>query len=533
LLPRVSGVKLRFVRRRTIAAIIVVLLVAGCGGGRFTPALRVTDVKREVTGRAPVWQPKRFLPEGLVFVSAKHGWLSLSRSAESLYRRGVLETHDGGRSWMSTRAMPQFQPLPFHDTSRVCLHRPPHFAIASSFWTGSNGYAVCGGEQGTGNQPKWLYETTDGGKTWRERASEKNLPAYGYVEALRFFDSQNGAMLTVRGGIYTTGDGGITWRRSFHNPGEGTIYWSWPDRGDGFIAAWDSGVYVTHDLGRHWQRIWPKTTPVSYASAKIAIAVEALFGADPQSGSSIIRTTSGGGGWGFWGRIWAGATVSQLVRISPKNVVAVASSSWTGYGRLGLFRSGDNGRSWRRLTAPKMGNTDASSVSISFAGGEGLLLVPDRGRLFATHNGGSSWQLVSSHPRFSTVVVLDSKHFLATLQNATDAYSSDDGGRSWQRLRPGVSGSGMAPLTIAASDRQHMWIAAAGEYLLRSVNGGKSWIAYRFENSFDVSRLIFVSPTVGFATLDDPSRSPVRPTLITRNGGRTWTSLSPYIVVCG
>jgi photosystem II stability/assembly factor-like uncharacterized protein len=492
----------------------------------------VIEVKRALPGSVPALQPKRFLPNGLVFVSARHGWLSFFKSADSFDRRGVLETRDGGRSWTQRRSFPRFQPPPPHDTSKVCPNRPPHFAIASSFWTASDGYAVCGGEGGTGNQEKRLYETSDGGKTWRERASEKRLPSYGYVEALRFFNSREGAMLTVRGGIYTTTDDGLTWRCSFYNPGEGAIYWSWPDSEDGYLAAWDNGVYVSHDLGRHWQRIWPRTIPVSYASASVAIAVIAP-GPRGLAGSTVLRTMHGGRGWSFFGYIRSADRVFQLVRISAQSVVAVASRSWTGYGRLDLFRSNNGGRSWRPLPAPPTGATDASTVSLSFRGAVGLLLDNVHQRLFVTRDGGSSWQLVGKHPDRSSFVVLDAEHCLAASPYQIDVFTSSDAGKSWQRLRPGVAGSGEVPVAIAATDARHIWIVAGGADVFRSSNGGESWVVYRMMYGFDVSWIGFVSPKVGFASIDDPAASPVRPQLITRDGGRTWTALPTAIVVRG
>ena len=130
-------------RRSAIAAIVVLtavvcgcfLFVAGCRGGGHTPTLRVIDVKHATKGSMPDWQPKRFSPTGLIFSSARHGWLFQKTSADSLSKTRMLETWDGGRRWSSLhKSEPRFQPVWSYDTSRLCRRRADPEAGAASFW---------------------------------------------------------------------------------------------------------------------------------------------------------------------------------------------------------------------------------------------------------------------------------------------------------------------------------------------------------------------------------------------------------------
>jgi photosystem II stability/assembly factor-like uncharacterized protein len=351
---------------------------------------------------------------------------------------------------------------------------------------------------------------------------------YGYVADLRFFDRNHGFLLTNRGGIYATHDGGLTWTHSLYNEGEGTIYWSWPDRHDGYIAVWDNGVYVTHDLGRTWQRLLPALRPVgpiSYASPDVAIGAVAPSGPDGRDGGAILRSTDGGRSWKSWGRIRTSGAVWQLVRLSTRSVVAM-TSAWSDFGRLGLFRSDDGGRSWRALTAPKTGaETEASFVSLSFAGTDGFLLDPDNGRLFVTHDAGGGWQLVGRHPGFTSILALGRERVLAISRAIPDLYASEDGGKSWRRVTITTRGVGAAPSEMAASDARHIWIVAGGDLLLRTADGGKTWSAVRFAPGFVSTGLRFISPSIVFnSTTEDPEGA-FEPTAITRDGGRSWTLL--------
>lgn len=507
-------------RRNAIAA-IAVLLLAGCAGFRGSQESNRVDhpdrfiIAKRVTAGSIHWQQPAFRPKGLEFASARHGWLFLASSR-------ALETRDGGRSWepsspgrtltLGSQIVPNFP---------GGCRRGGESAGATSFWSRSGGYAVCGSQPGAGRQLKSLYKTGDGGKIWKKLTSSRKLPGSGYVKGIRFFDSRTGFLLTTHG-IYRTVDGGSSWRQSFaaYSDRE-AIYWAWPDARDGYVASWAKGAYVTHDLGRTWQRIWPETLPVSFAAPGDAIAAAPASG----SGTPILHSTDAGRSWKSWGAIHGAGTVTQLVRLTRRSAVALAAGSWTGYGRLSLFRSDDNGRSWRALAAPETGATDAHSVSLSFAGVDGLLLDPGHGRLFVTHDGGASWELVHKHPSLSTVLMLDEKHFLAVTRQFVDLWASDDGGNHWLRARVGAGQWGTAPNAIAASDSRHIWIASGDSYLLRTVDGGKHWRAYRFELGFEPVGLSFVSPSTGFMNMDDTSGRANQPALMTRDGGKTWTLL--------
>jgi photosystem II stability/assembly factor-like uncharacterized protein len=108
----------------------------------------------------------------------------------------VVATRDGGVSWRPLR----------HPCGTVARYVPPQLALA----TPSHGWTLCLSVPGTGNQLKALYETRDGGRSWRRRRG--NVPASGYAAGISFLANGHGWLPEARGSFYETRDGGTRWR---------------------------------------------------------------------------------------------------------------------------------------------------------------------------------------------------------------------------------------------------------------------------------------------------------------------------------
>ncbi len=149
-----------------------------------------------------------------------------------------------------------------------------------------------------------------------------------------------------------------------------------------------------------------------------------------------------------------------------------------------LFRTEDGGKSWRAVQS----RTKDLQGAAFFSQREGLL-VGDFG-LLRTSDGGRTWQSVRVTPRlrFDAVAVLDARHW-------------------WLQGDTCVRFSG-SPAKLPPCDNAH---------LLRTADGGRSWIAIRFSPRRLVGgSLTFVTPRVGYVG--------VAPYGVyrTTDGGRTW-----------
>jgi photosystem II stability/assembly factor-like uncharacterized protein len=112
--------------------------------------------------------------------------------------------------------------------------------------------------------------------------------------------------------------------------------------------------------------------------------------------------------------------------------------------------------------------------------------------------------------------------FAPQAQGVVGIYLTHDGGRGWERAPLPVKLVEAGP---AFSDKRHGWLFAAGKvYTTR--DGGTHWASFATNQSLTGSDLVFVDPLHGWAFGRDAERSFL---LRSVDGGRTWTALSPTI----
>jgi photosystem II stability/assembly factor-like uncharacterized protein len=197
------------------------------------------------------WQPAHVQPSivgyvpRLVRVGSRDAWIvSYAGKAHT----HLLATHDGGMTWQdvptpcsSFQSLPAFAPL---DAARLWL--------------------LCSGQPGAGNQLKWLYASSDGGREWRRvpdtawpgSADLGNLPTGGYIRALVVISDQRAFIGLGRNPLWATRDGGQTWD-CVVVPNEndaGILGILFVDEQHGW-AATQTAIWRTIDGGDTWERI--------------------------------------------------------------------------------------------------------------------------------------------------------------------------------------------------------------------------------------------------------------------------------------
>ena len=477
-----------------------------------------------VAHRFPRVEPAGPFGGAVDFVDASHGWVA--PLDERLYR-----TADAGRTW-----------------TRLSL--PCGFVLGGvSFIDRSHGYAVCGGQPATIEQEKEFYATSDGGAMWTllarthlfggPRPRPTDLPTTGHAIGLDFRSADVGFLITSRGGIVRTADGGRTWRQSLFTDDAYTVSstsWAGPRRVFAtYFGGNVTGLLRSDDAGAHWRQIDPRqpgppTGPIAFATSRrgLGAGTSGVFG----SGNAILATDNGGRSWRALGVVPRAVEIRQLIRVENHVLWALVLDRSD---REFLVRSLDDGRHWQVVAKPR----DAQYATISFLSASRGFLADSKGRVFATHDGGRSWAVVHRGSTWLPAQFFSPRKALAVVQYGL--LRSSDGGRSWHRvaLPPRV-----AALNVSVLDGRRWWVfgnvcagrplsrklekagprrcgASVRGALLQTRDGGRHWDLFELPIVLSGEYASFVSARVGFVN-DEFEGGFYR----TDDGGRTWRSVT-------
>ncbi len=261
-----------------------------------------------------------------------------------------------------------------------------------------------------------IYRTTDSGTTWNLHATteKSSIPQRIGVIAIDPFNSKHiriggvgyaemGGGATDLGGLYTSLDAGVTWKREtfvaeknywchsivFHPTKQGTIYASFTTRGV------HNGIYHTTDGGKTWKQLL-KGLPSPDRIGRTALAISPskpdviyAFAADEASSSAdkllgVFRSANGGAKWVNV----AGTSFAREHQISYGNTIAVHPSNPNHVicGGVNLYRTTDGGKNWDRVTRWNVSRGEANYAHADHH----CLLMPAAaaGRIYDANDGG-------------------------------------------------------------------------------------------------------------------------------------------------
>jgi photosystem II stability/assembly factor-like uncharacterized protein len=241
------------------------------------------------------------------------------------------------------------------------------------------------------------------------------------------------------GGIFKTTDGGIHWQPIFDGqpvssvgslaiaPSDPNVVWA--GTGEPFIRSHISigwGAFKSTDGGKTWARAGLENTGrisriIIDPKDPDRVLVAALgHGYGPQPERGIYRTTDGGKSWERVLFVNDSTGASDIV-MDPNNPRILFAGTWqleihtwgrkSGGAGSGIWMSRDGGTTWKRLTGAGLPTRQVGKVGLGMSRansnrvyalietGDGVPLPggqeTDRGRLFRSDDGGTTWQLVS------------------------------------------------------------------------------------------------------------------------------------------
>lgn len=401
----------------------------------------------------------------------------------------MLLTSDGGHSWtqVTSSSFPQ---------QGVYGIRYSSF----SFISRQVGWFIFGSQPGTGMQQKWLFKTSDGGKSWNQAsvsppfpspttttAPSGGLPIMGYVQQIRFSSSSVGYLLLARGprgGALKTVDGGLHWAVVPFLPGNEmsstAITDLAPSTPYGAIAYTVSGMLWNQPKGGSWVQLYPpyRAIDVSHGAGRTIVltAQGRLLQISSKASASFVTL----GNFGVNG-VGASVVPGATVMLTTSDIEVLKSSS----------------KLWSKQPLPKGWSILSGRFATSKIGA--LVLSPPGSGIEATLNGGETW----------TKIPLSFTAFSVNPLSATNWW---------------VAGGISHPLVPNPYNKK---ISVWKYYLYHTTNAGRTWSQFgaSWPGTGNLNGVQFISSSVGYAWNDNTI-------FVTANGGKTFTghNFSAYYI---
>ena len=334
-----------------------------------------------------------------------------------------------------------------------------------------------------------IFKSTDGGGTWsaiNTDSSSIQVPAL-VIDPLTPTTLYAG---TALGEVLKSTNGGQNWAISAHLPCviealaidasiTETLY-------AGNAGCFGSSIFKTTDGGGNWADISTGLTGKVYVG-RLAIDPSRPAAVYAGTNSGMFKTLNGGGTWTSSNTGLSNSLINALA-MNP----LLSTSIYAGTEDQGIFVSTDGGRSWSPSNA---GLTDLHIRSIAIDPGVSTTIyAATTGGVFRSRDGGKTWSVINSGltatvggiPNQNPIPTALAVNPLttATLYVGTEyggVFQSTDGGDNWKAVNLGLPPSNIAFVTI---DRLTPTTIYAGTIsgVFKSTDAGASWLAAGLSN---------------------------------------------------
>ena len=247
-------------------------------------------------------------------------------------------------------------------------------------------------------------------------------------------------------------------------------------KGHVIAAARNGLIYSSTNGGASWTWL---SFPAQFAGILHALEVDPAAPATWYAGvesefdgvSGVYKTTDAGSSWTLLPASRGLAVWSLSIWEHDSSVIAAGTGT-------GVYRSGDGGASWKRIS-PESNEDLRPVVSLAFHPMDAKILYAGTTHLpWRTVDGGATWQsihegMIDDSDVFS--IQVDRKNPEHVMASAcSGVYNSEDGAAHWTRLET-PKGAFRTHFVALDPRRDNIVFAGTTEGLLRSENGGKTW----------------------------------------------------------
>jgi photosystem II stability/assembly factor-like uncharacterized protein len=324
-----------------------------------------------------------------------------------------------------------------------------------------------------------------------------------------------------------------------------------------YIAQVNGGVWKTEDYGHSWYPIFDDQPTGSVGTIAVAASDpnivyvgsgEGLQRPDLSVGDGIYKSTDAGKTWTHLG-LRDGQQIPQIV-VDPRNantvLVAVAGHPYGPNAERGIFRSADGGKTFDKVLYKdeNVGGADVvfdpTNPDIAYAAlwearqgpWENAAWNGDRGGIYKSTDNGKTWQqltggLPNNIIQANLGIALSTPNRLiasVATPNRVALYRSDDAGATWTMITtdPRPAGRiGGGDLSVPRFDPKNPDVViVASTVSWKSVDGGKTWSAFRGAPGGDDYQNVWINPNNGDVIILGSDQGAV----VTVNGGKTWSS---------
>jgi photosystem II stability/assembly factor-like uncharacterized protein len=324
-----------------------------------------------------------------------------------------------------------------------------------------------------------------------------------------------------------------------------------------YIGVNHGGVWKTTDFGRTWKPIFDDQPTGSIGDVGVApsnpnvlyvASGEGLQRPDLSVGDGMYKSTDAGKTWQHIG-LREGLQIGGI-DIDPKNenrvFAAVLGHPYGPNTERGVYRTTDGGKTWQRVLY-KDENTGAVQVTIDPSNPNtvyaslwaarqgpwenGVWQGPESG-FYKSTDGGNTWQKQTKGlPTFAEglgrigfcIAPSNPKRLYATVDAPKGGiYRSDDGGESWTLMNPDprLWGRGSDFAEVKVDPKNADIVYSANVVCWKSIDGGKTWTAFRGAPGGDDYHRIWINPDNSNIILLASDQGAI----ITVNGGETFSS---------
>ena len=297
------------------------------------------------------------------------------------------------------------------------------------------------------------------------------------------------------GGVFRSGDGGLTWRESGLGGEAVRALAMSPSDSDVLVAGTLDGIYRSRDAAKSWERISPE-----HHEELRNLDSLAFDPSDPQTiyaGTFHLpwKTTDGGRTWHpvHEGMIDDSDVMSLLIDESDAQRIYASACS-------GIYRSDDRGGQWKKIQGIPYAARRTYAITQDPRHPASVYAATSEG-LWKTSDGGATWRRITPDSWVvNTVVVAGGEPARVLIgTEKLGVLTSDDDGEHFREANSGFNHRQVIGVGLdgGRSGRILVLLAHAPEPVLESDDGGKSWSPAGRGLGTETPMRVYIAPTGG------------------------------------